>query len=125
MATLTHPKLVYADRRTRRGDVTVTLRGDLDIAAAPGLRERLRGALEAMTAPHALTIDLSQVTFCDAAGLAVLVGAYRRAQSLGITVTIAGARPRVTKVLHATGLDRAFEMSGSLTTPQKPMAVQK
>jgi len=117
MTTITHPGLVYADRRTARGDTTVTLRGDLDIAAAPALRERLRDALETMTVPHVLTIDLSRVTFCDAAGLAVLVGAHRRARALGLAITIAGARPQVTKVFHTTGLDRAFDMTEPLTFP--------
>jgi anti-anti-sigma regulatory factor len=30
-----------------------------------------------------LTLDLSEVGFCDAAGLAVLIGTQRRATSLG------------------------------------------
>ena len=55
----------------------MTISGEIDIASVPVLRERLIG----LPRPHAgrIIIDLSGVTFCDASGLAVLVGASRRA----------------------------------------------
>jgi len=107
-------ELSYTERRMPGGGVSVTLRGDLDVSAAPTVRERLRATLDAMPATRGLTIDLSRVFFCDAAGLAVLVGGYRRARALGITITLTGVRPQVTQVLHVTGLDRVF---ATLTNP--------
>jgi anti-sigma B factor antagonist len=64
----------------------VRLRGALDFAAAPALRERLTGMLHPGT--QLLILDLSRVSSCDPAGLAVLVGAQRRARPLGIVVRL-------------------------------------
>jgi anti-sigma B factor antagonist len=91
------------------GGVTVAmLSGDLDIAGAPVLRERLLGLLGV----HAsrLVIDLSGVSFCDASGLAVLVGTARRAGLLGGALRLAAPAPSVAAALRAGGLDRHFDI---------------
>lgn len=82
------------------------LRGDLDFAAAPALREQLLDALRRST--KLLILDLSGVRFCDASGLAVLVGTQRRAQLLGVTLYLAAPRPQIANVLRITGLDRSL-----------------
>src|SRR5579863_2092892 len=64
----------------RGGYVIAAVRGDLGIASAPALRERLRRLLRA--ASH-LIVDLSAVERADASGLAVLVGGARHARLLG------------------------------------------
>ena len=63
--------------RSQGGYTIVAVSGEIDIASVPVLRERLIG----LPQPQAsrIIIDLSRVTFCDASGLAVLVGASRRA----------------------------------------------
>jgi anti-sigma B factor antagonist len=66
---------------TERGYVIAALRGDLDIASAPALREQLLSLLR--PAASQLIIDLSAVDYADASGLAVLVGTGRRARLLG------------------------------------------
>ena len=84
----------------------IELRGDLDLAAAPALREHLLDALRHST--NLLILDLSGVRFCDAFGLAVLVGAQRRAQLLGICLSVAAPRLQIANVLRITGLDRSL-----------------
>jgi anti-anti-sigma factor len=88
------------------------LEGDLDIATAPALRERLLGVLG--PGVRLLIIDLSGVSFCDAAGLAVLIGAQRRTIARGIVVRLAAPRPQLAKLLRITGLDRSFTICASL-----------
>jgi anti-anti-sigma factor len=44
------------------------------------------------------------VSFCDVAGLAVLIGTQRRATARGIIVRLAAPRPQVAKLLRITGL---------------------
>jgi anti-anti-sigma factor len=85
-----------------------TISGEIDIASAPGLRERLIGLLQ----PHAsqLVIDLSGVTFCDASGLAVLVGVSRRVGLLGGVLRLAAPTPLLTSLLRLTGLHSRFEI---------------
>jgi anti-anti-sigma factor len=88
------------------------LRGDLDVATAPALRERLAALLRPDM--RLLILDLSEVGFCDAAGLAVLIGTQRRATPLDIALRLAAPRPQVAKVLHATGLDRGLSIHSTL-----------
>lgn len=90
----------------RPGHVIVALCGDLDIATAPVLREELLGRLE--PGGRVLILDLSALSFCDAAGLAILVGTQRRATMLGIAVRLVAPRPLTAKMLRVTGLDRVF-----------------
>jgi anti-anti-sigma factor len=94
--------------RRNAGYTIVTLSGDIDIARAPVLREQLLGLLR----PDAsrLIVDLSGVTFCDASGLAVLVGVARRAGLLGGVLRLAAPAPLMFTVLRLTGLDSRFEI---------------
>jgi anti-anti-sigma factor len=98
------------------------LRGDLDAATAPALRERLAAILHPRT--RLLVLDLSEIWFCDAAGLAVLIGTQRRATLLGTALRLAAPRAQVAKVLHATGLDRSLAihptLAGALTPALTP-----
>lgn len=88
------------------------LRGDLDTAATPALRERLLGLLG--PGVRLLVIDLSGVSFCDAAGLAMLVSTQRRAAARRITVRLAAPRPQTAKLLRITGLDRSLTVCTTL-----------
>ncbi|HET9894350.1 MAG TPA: STAS domain-containing protein [Streptosporangiaceae bacterium] len=85
------------------------LGGDLDAAAAPALRENLRGLL--MPGMRLLIIDLSDVPSCDIAGLAVLIGTQRSAAARGITVCLATPSRQVAELLRSTGLDRSLPVS--------------
>jgi anti-sigma B factor antagonist len=88
----------------------VRLRGALDVAAAPALRERLIGILH--PGMSLLVLDLSRVSSCDPAGLAVLIGTQRRARLLGIVVRLAAPSLLVAELLRLTGLDRSFTIVG-------------
>ncbi|GAA3255026.1 STAS domain-containing protein [Nonomuraea helvata] len=87
---------------------TVHLSGDIDIFTSAALRQQLMSTLHYSTS--LLILDLSQVSFCDAGGLAVLVGIQHRAQSMGITLVLTAPRPFMTRLLHMTGLDRGLPM---------------
>jgi anti-anti-sigma factor len=86
--------------------------GELDIATAPTLRERLAALLRPNM--RLLVFDLSEIWFCDAAGLAVLIGAQRRATLLGTPLRLAAPRRQIAKVLHTTGLDRSLAIYPTL-----------
>jgi len=78
--------------------------GDLDIAAAPALREELLGLLQ--PGASRLIIDLSAARIADASGAAVLVGTGRRADLLGGWLRLVSPAPALTRILSVTGLDR-------------------
>jgi len=61
-----------------------------------------------------LILDLSRVSSCDPAGLAVLVGAQRRARPLGIVVRLVAPSLPVSKRLRLTGLDRKLTICPDL-----------
>jgi anti-anti-sigma factor len=105
-----HPPALSLGRQA--GYTVATISGDLDIACVPALREQLLGVL----GPHAnrMIIDLSGVTFCDASGLAVLVGVARRAQLLDGVLRLTAPAPSVAKVLRLTGLDLHFQIFTTL-----------
>jgi anti-anti-sigma factor len=90
----------------------VRLDGALDVAAASALRERLIGSLHPGTG--LLVLDLSRVSSCDSAGLAVLIGAQRRAKVLGIVMRLAAPSVPVAKLLRLTGLDRSLTICPDL-----------
>jgi anti-anti-sigma factor len=106
----------------RDGYTIVTIGGDLDIAGAPALREQLFGVL----GPDAnrIAVVLSDVTFCDSSGLAVLIGAKRRAGLLGGVLRLVAPAPSVAAALRMTGLDLQFEIFATevaaTSTPELP-----
>lgn len=93
-------------RADRSAATTVRLSGEIDVFTSPALRTCLLNTLESST--DVLVLDLSGVSFCDAAGLAVMVGIQRRARPLGITLALAAPRPPMSRLLHITGLDRSL-----------------
>jgi anti-anti-sigma factor len=112
--------------------VTATTRPDriaevqldgLDLAAASELRERLIDVLHRGT--DRLILDLSEVSSCDAAGLAVLIGTQRRARLLGVAMRLVAPSLAVRQVLRSTGLERSLTVCADraaalLPEPQEP-----
>jgi anti-anti-sigma factor len=94
------------------GSTVVKLDGDLGVAVAPGLRERLIGVLRPGT--WLVIVDLSRVQSCDQAGLAVLIGTQRRARERGIVVRLVAPSPAVAQLLRSTGLDRCLTVCPDL-----------
>jgi anti-sigma B factor antagonist len=92
--------------RTADGVTVAELSGELDIASVPALREQLLRLLR--PGSSRLVIDLSNVSFCDASGLAVLVSTGRRARLLGGFLHLAAVSPQVDRALHIAGLLRTF-----------------
>jgi anti-anti-sigma factor len=94
--------------RRKDGYTIVTISGEIDIARTPLLREQLLGLLR--PGASRLVVDLSGVTFCDASGLAVLVGIARRVGLLDGILRLAAPTPLMSTVLRFTGLDSRFEI---------------
>jgi anti-anti-sigma factor len=94
--------------RTLGGMTIAELSGELDVTSCPALRDQLLGFLRPSSSR--LVIDLSAVTYCDASGLAVLVGIDRRARLLGGSLSIAGVPQQVADLLHSSGLHRHLDV---------------
>ncbi|MDN3356816.1 STAS domain-containing protein [Actinomadura sp. DC4] len=96
----------------RNGYTIAELSGELDIACVPTLREQLLGALRP-DAGH-LIVDLSGVDFCDASGLAVLIGIGRRATLLGGVLRLVAPAPSTMTVIYSLGLHRKLDIFPSV-----------
>lgn len=92
----------------------VMVRGDLNRDTTVGIRDRLLPVLRHTTT--SVIFDLSEMTSCDAAGLALLVGARRRARLHGFSAVLAAPHPDVSKLLRSTGLHRIFTIHPSVST---------
>jgi anti-anti-sigma factor len=102
------------------GRIIVSLRGGLDLAAAPVLREQLIDVLHRSAGTDLLILDLSHVPACDPAGLAVLIGTQRRARLLGMGMRLVAPSLPVSKVLHSTGLERSFTICPAMSSALAP-----
>ena len=81
---------------------TVSARGEIDLLTTVRLNRELEIAAEA--APDWLRLDLSQVTYMDTTGVAVLLKARRRALEAGCRFTVKAASPTIQRLLEITGL---------------------
>jgi anti-sigma B factor antagonist len=97
--------------RRRPGHVLVTVSGEIDIATAGQLRDRLAGPVGG---GQQVIVDLSRVSFIDAAGAGVLAGAAARAAARGGSLQLAAAGRQVRRVLVLTGLDRSIPLAATV-----------
>ena len=88
------------------GIVNLALSGELDHANSAELDDRLEPLLLA-GAEH-LVLDVTELSFCDSAGLSVLISAYRRLAKAGGDMTLRGVRDSLRRVVNITGLDALF-----------------
>ncbi len=84
----------------------LALRGDLDMAGAPRLRQEV-ARLVAEGRTH-LVLDLRSVDFLDSTGLGAVIGALRRVRSHDGELLIACPEPRLRRVFTSCDLDRVF-----------------
>ncbi|WP_432081561.1 STAS domain-containing protein [Streptomyces sp. WAC 04229] len=90
--------------------VTVSVVGELDYSTSTQLREALTAALT--IGVGGVAVDFHRVEFCDCSGLAVLLGARRRAHMMGISFRVTGPlTPVVARLLQVT------ETESSLLVP--------
>ena len=88
------------------GNATVRVRGELDIATADQAYTYLRDVVDSQDGP--VMMNLSELTFCDAAGLGVLARVAGHARRSGRSLQLMAARPGLLRIMHITGMDEAF-----------------
>jgi anti-sigma B factor antagonist len=96
----------------RDGWTVLSLSGEIDIATAPRVRERLYALLA--EGKEKLVVDLDDVGFLDSTGLGVLVGVLKRVRTQGGELRLVCTQPRIVKVFEITRLDSAFAIFDSI-----------
>lgn len=100
MTTLPH---TMGLRLYHRSDELLSLAGDLDLASAPQLRAAAHHKLA--TGARQLILDLTDLRFCDCAGLNVLLWAEH---TFPDGVLLHHPNPQLRTILRTTELDQAL-----------------
>ncbi|WP_219471861.1 STAS domain-containing protein [Nonomuraea rhizosphaerae] len=87
--------------------------GELDVAAAPRMRDALDRILAAAHPPR-LVLDLTEVPFCDSVGLGVLVATLNHVQQVQGRLILVVGPGMISHLLTITNLDKHFETRSSL-----------
>lgn len=91
--------------------------GEIDLGCAPVLRSRLAELIA--DGCRSLIVDLTPVVLIDSTGLGVLIGARRRLVQAGGDLTIVVPDGPQRDLFAATGLDRIFDIVGTLTGAER------
>jgi anti-sigma B factor antagonist len=107
-------QLAYADPlaltpcRTGDGVVRLPVSDEIDIYAAPRLREAIEEIL-ADPATTCLTVDLAQLDYIDCTGVTVLIAGRQLAERHGIRFTVVNPRGPVRRVFRVLSLEHLLE----------------
>jgi anti-anti-sigma factor len=96
------------------GVALIRFGGELDIAAASGLGERVH---EATTGAEGVVIDLTELTFIDSTGIALLLAAGGLGPSSngnGRKIALAAPTAQVERVIELTGLSSTLPIRPSV-----------
>lgn len=85
----------------------VAVSGEVDVYAAPALREGLTDLLQS---GKSVVVDLSDVAFLDSTGLGALVAARTTAAEHGASLPLVCTHQRILKLFTITGLDGVFQI---------------
>jgi anti-anti-sigma factor len=90
------------------GSIAVAmLPAEMDVTNADEIREHLLSIVN--QGASVLVADMGRTTFCDSAGVTVLVRTFRRATEGGTRFRLVLTNPAVLRVLEITGVDRRID----------------
>ncbi len=92
--------------------------GDLDLCSAPLLEENLAALRE--SGCRDVTIDISDLEFCDCSGLNVLLKAHAALQREGGGLTLAGITGPVQRILELTGMADVLGVDDIVLRRERP-----
>jgi anti-anti-sigma factor len=90
--------------------MTIVAGGELDMCAAPALRDALDGALEADV--RTVVLDLADATFIDSTAIGTLIGASRQLRESGRRLLLSHCTNRnILRTFEIVGLEREIPVS--------------
>lgn len=85
------------------GELVISLAGELDHHAARNAIPEISGIID-IELPLRLTVDFERVSFMDSSGIALVIGAYKRAKSIGSEFCVINTSRQAYKVFNAAGI---------------------
>lgn len=89
-------------------EITLTIRGSLDINSAPALSEEIEKIVA--TRPARVMVDLAALDLIDSSGVAALVKLYKGVRGAGGTLKFAGARDQPLAIFKLLRMDKVFNL---------------
>ena len=90
----------------------VPLRGEIDLHVSRGIELSLAGVTARR--PGHIVVDLTEVTFVDSSGLAVLIHGMQDVQQYGGKFAIIGLQENVRPIFEIARLDQVFQIFQTL-----------
>ncbi len=84
----------------------LSLKGEIDLHVSPSIASSLAAMIEEK--PARLVVDMSDVTYIDSSGLAVLIEAMQNIEAKGGKFMLAGLQPNVRPIFEIARLDQVF-----------------
>lgn len=92
-----------------RNTLVVRAKGELDMSVADKMRQEIDLKIEENNIKN-LIFNLEKVTFIDSSGLGLIIGRYKKINSVNGRMYIVGAKKPVEKILHFSGINRLVPM---------------
>ncbi|MFF5506511.1 STAS domain-containing protein [Streptomyces roseolus] len=96
------------------------VRGVMDYVTQLELRGRLTQAID--RAERAVVLDLAEVSFCDSAGLNVLLGARREAERAAVVLVLACVPVTLRRILEMTGADQVLRVFATVADAEAALS---
>ncbi|MFJ3206143.1 STAS domain-containing protein [Streptomyces sp. NPDC086989] len=94
-----------------RRQVVVNVGGEMDIDRAPMLRAALHAAITQEGGSAEIVVDLTELSFCDSAGLNAFISARRTAGEYGRRISLRNPQPQFRRLLALTGAEDLFPIT--------------
>jgi stage II sporulation protein AA (anti-sigma F factor antagonist) len=102
-------RILTGELAHRDGRVVYRLQGDLDMAVADAVRDRV-GELVGSAGGGRVILDLSELRFIDSRGVRALLQLQQQAEAEGATLILFRPNPHVRKVLDLLELGAVFSI---------------
>jgi anti-sigma B factor antagonist len=100
------------DESHKADSIVIKLQGEVDLYAAPELKDHVNRAIE--SGKTKLILDLSEATFIDSTTLGILVSGMKRLRPRGGMLAVLCPDPTMARIFDITGLNRMFSVHDTL-----------
>ncbi len=83
---------------------TIEFAGEIDLYNSTRVNLEFELIFSRVPAPATVRVDLTEVTFMDSIGLAVLLSARRTAETVGCRLVVISASPAIARLFEMSGL---------------------
>ncbi|MGW6886746.1 STAS domain-containing protein [Streptomyces chartreusis] len=102
--------------------VVALVSGEMDYLTGPGLWDQINEVLAGSAG--FVVLDLSGVSFCDSAGLNVLLRAAQRAASRDVELVVACVPAALRRILDMTGADQVLQIFDTVVEAEAALGVR-